>query len=71
MDIRSSGLNGFFINPVAELEVIIGNVGIGLEIGIKSPDAETIVFPVGGRCMISGIALAMKASGKNTANHCL
>ena len=37
MATRSSGLDGFFIHPVAELKVIIGNAGIGLEIGLKCP----------------------------------
>ena len=64
MATRSSGLDGFFIHPVAELEVIIGNAGIGLEIGLKCPDVDIIVVPVGGGGMISGIALAMKALGK-------
>ena len=61
---RSTGLDGFFIHPVAELEVIIGNAGIGLEIASKSPNVDVIVVPVGGGGMICGIALAMKALGK-------
>jgi threonine dehydratase len=61
---RSTGLNGFFIHPVAELEVIIGNGGIGLEISSQCPDVDVIVVPFGGGGMISGIALAMKALGK-------
>ena len=61
---RSSGLDGYFIHPVAELEVIIGNAGIGLEIALKCPDVDIIVVPVGGGGMISGIALAMKALRK-------
>ena len=61
---RSAGVDGFFIHPVAELEVIIGNGGIGLEIFFQCPDVEVIVVPFGGGGMISGIALAMKALGK-------
>jgi threonine dehydratase len=61
---RSSGVDGFFIHPVAELEVIIGNGGIGLEIFTQCPDVEVIIVPFGGGGMISGIALAMKALGK-------
>ena len=61
---RTSGLEGFFIHPVAELEVIIGNAGIGLEIASQCPDVDVIVVPGGGGGMISGIALAMKALGK-------
>ena len=62
---RSAGVDGFFIHPVAELEVIIGNGGIGLEIFSQCPDVDVIVVPFGGGGMISGIALAMKALGKN------
>ena len=65
MTTRSTGLNGFFIHPVAELEVIIGNGGIGLEIFSQWPEVDVIVVPFGGGGMISGIALAMKALGKN------
>jgi threonine dehydratase len=61
---RSTGLDGLFIHPVAELEVIIGNGGIGLEISSQCPDVDVIVVPFGGGGMISGIALAMKVLGK-------
>ena len=61
---RSAGVDGFFIHPVAELEVIIGNGGIGLEIFAQFPNVDVIVVPFGGGGMISGIALAMKALGK-------
>ena len=60
---RSAGVDGFFIHPVAELEVIIGNGGIGLEIFSQCPDVDVIVVPFGGGGMISGIALVMKALG--------
>ena len=61
---RSAGVDGFFIHPVAELEVIIGNGGIGLEIFTQCPEVEVIIVPFGGGGMISGIALVMKALGK-------
>ncbi|MDC0039642.1 pyridoxal-phosphate dependent enzyme [Paracoccaceae bacterium] len=61
---RSAGVDGFFIHPVAELEVIIGNGGIGLEIFTQCPNVDVIIIPFGGGGMISGIALAMKALGK-------
>ena len=61
---KSAGVDGFFIHPVAELEVIIGNGGIGLEIFSQCPKVDAIVVPFGGGGMISGIALAMKALGK-------
>ena len=61
---RSSGLDGFFIHPVEELSVIMGNGSIGLEIVSQFPEVDAVVVPVGGGGMISGIALAMKALGK-------
>ena len=64
MTTRSTGLDGFFIHPVAELEVISGNGGIGLEISSQWPEVDVIVVPFGGGGMISGIALAMQALGK-------
>ena len=61
---RSAGIDGFFIHPVVELDVIIGNGSIGLEICSQCADVDVIVVPFGGGGMISGIALAMKALGK-------
>ncbi|MFT6696265.1 MAG: threonine dehydratase, partial [Paracoccaceae bacterium] len=60
-----TGAKGFFIHPVAELAVVIGNGTIGLEIAQQVPDVDTVVVPVGGGGLISGIALALKAAGRN------
>ncbi|NOX74099.1 MAG: pyridoxal-phosphate dependent enzyme [Alphaproteobacteria bacterium] len=61
---RETGANGFFIHPVAELAVVMGNGSIGLEIAAQVPDVDTIVVPFGGGGLISGIALAMRALGR-------
>lgn len=61
---RQTGTNGFFVHPVAELAVVIGNGTIGMEIAQQVPDVDTVVVPIGGGGMISGIALAMRALGK-------
>ena len=61
---RSTGRKGCFIHPVSELSVILGNGGIGLEILSQIPNVDTIIVPVGGGGMISGIALAIKALKK-------
>ena len=61
---RQTGTNGFFVHPVAELAVVIGNGTIGLEIAAQVPDVDTVVVPIGGGGMISGIALALRAMGK-------
>ena len=43
----------------------MGNGTIGLEIAEQVPEADTVVVPVGGGGMISGIALAMRTAGRN------
>jgi threonine dehydratase len=50
-----------FIHPYDDLDLIIGQGTIGLEILEDLPDADTIIVPVGGGGLISGIALAAKA----------
>jgi threonine dehydratase len=50
-----------FIHPYDDLDLIIGQGTIGLEILEDLPDADTILVPVGGGGLISGIALAAKA----------
>jgi threonine dehydratase len=61
---RQTGTNGLFVHPVAELAVVIGNGTIGLEIAAQVPDVDTVVVPIGGGGMVSGIALALRALGK-------
>jgi threonine dehydratase len=61
---RATGTPGLFVHPVAEVAVVMGNGTIGLEIAEQVPEADTVVVPVGGGGMISGIALALKASGR-------
>jgi len=61
---RLTGRKGFFIHPGSELSVILGNGSIGLELFSQIPNVDTIIVPVGGGGMISGIALAMKALKK-------
>ena len=48
------------IHPFDHADVIAGQGTIGLEIMSAVPDAETIVVPVGGGGLISGVALAAK-----------
>jgi threonine dehydratase len=50
-----------FIHPYDDLDLIIGQGTIGLEILEDLPDVDTILVPVGGGGLISGIALAAKA----------
>jgi threonine dehydratase len=50
-----------FVHPFEDDEVIAGQGTIALEILSKKPDIDTIVVPVGGGGLISGIAIAAKA----------
>lgn len=50
-----------FVHPFEDDEVIAGQGTIALEILSKNPEIDTIVVPVGGGGLISGIAVAAKA----------
>ncbi|MEG0076626.1 threonine ammonia-lyase [Anaerorhabdus sp.] len=50
-----------FIEPFDDEEVIAGQGTIGLEILEKMPDVETVLVPIGGGGLASGIAFAIKS----------
>ncbi|HEX6699135.1 MAG TPA: threonine ammonia-lyase [Gaiellaceae bacterium] len=50
-----------FVHPFEDETVIAGQGTLGLEIADQLPDAETVVVPIGGGGLCSGIALALKA----------
>ncbi|HUK94609.1 MAG TPA: threonine ammonia-lyase [Gaiellaceae bacterium] len=50
-----------FVHPYADEQVIAGQGTIGLEIAEQAPDAQTVVIPVGGGGLASGISLALRA----------
>ena len=49
-----------FIHAFEDPEVIAGQGTIGLELAEQMPDAETVVVPVGGGGLASGVALALR-----------
>ncbi len=55
------GLEGLFVHPVSDPEVIAGNGTIGLEILEDLPDVDTVIVPFGGGGLSCGIASAMQA----------
>jgi threonine dehydratase len=64
MSTRDTGRDdGLFVHPVCEPRVIVGNGTIGLELVEDWPEFDTIVVPVGGGGLISGIALALRSIG--------
>jgi threonine dehydratase len=54
-----------FVHPFEDPTVIAGQGTIGLELADQVPNAETVVIPVGGGGLASGIALALRANRPN------
>ena len=50
-----------FLHPFEDPDVIAGQGTIGLELAEQLPEVETVVVPVGGGGLASGIALALRA----------
>jgi threonine dehydratase len=50
-----------FVHPFDDPHVIAGQGTIGLEIFEDLPDVDTVLVPIGGGGLISGIAIALKA----------
>jgi threonine dehydratase len=59
-DVEETGST--LVHPFEDPIVIAGQGTIGLELAEQVPDAETVVIPVGGGGLASGIALALRAS---------
>jgi threonine dehydratase len=55
------GVEGEFIHPVANADVIAGNGTIGLEIAEDLDEVDSVLVPVGGGGLASGIAAALRA----------
>lgn len=60
------GMEGFFIHPVSDPNVIAGNGTIGLEILEDLPDVDAVVVPYGGGGLSCGIASAIRALKADT-----
>lgn len=56
-----------FVHAFEDEHVMAGQGTIGLEILEQAPDADAIIVPVGGGGLISGIAAAVKESGRPVA----
>ena len=50
-----------FVHPYEDATVIEGQGTVGLELAEQVPDVETVVIPVGGGGLASGISLALRA----------
>jgi threonine dehydratase len=59
------GLEGLFVHPVSDPDVIAGNATIAAEILEDAPDTDTVLVPFGGGGLASGIALGLRACGSS------
>jgi threonine dehydratase len=60
------GLEGHFVHPVLEPDVMAGNGTIGLEIAEDLEDVDTVLIPWGGGGLTTGIASALAAVSPRT-----
>jgi threonine dehydratase len=58
--VRDRGLT--YIHPFDDEQLIAGQGTLGLEIVQDWPEVETVIVPIGGGGLISGVALAVKSS---------
>ncbi|MDR2972113.1 MAG: threonine ammonia-lyase [Bacteroidales bacterium] len=52
--------NATYIHPFNDPKIIAGQGVVGLEIFLQCPDVDTVIVPIGGGGLISGIAIAIK-----------
>jgi threonine dehydratase len=58
---RFEGLDGLFVHPVQDEQVLAGNGTIGLELAAQLPEADAVLVPWGGGGLTTGIASALAA----------
>jgi threonine dehydratase len=63
---RVEGVEGFFVHPVSDPDVMAGNGTIGLEILEDLPEPGTVLVPYGGGGLVTGIASALRARSPGT-----
>lgn len=56
---------GTYIHPFNDEKIIAGQGVVGLEVFRQLPDVDTIIVPIGGGGLISGIAIAIKEINPN------
>ena len=63
---RVEGVDGLFLHPVENEQVMAGNGTIGLEILEDLPDPDVVLIPFGGGGLTTGIASAIKQERPET-----
>ena len=54
-----------FVHPFNDVDVIAGQGTCGLEISQQLPEFDSVLVPVGGGGLISGISIALKSQGRS------
>lgn len=57
------GMDGLFVHPVSDPDVIAGNATIAAEILEDAPNTDTVLVPFGGGGLSCGTALGLRARG--------
>jgi threonine dehydratase len=57
---RAEERGTLFVHPFDDLDVIAGQAAVGLEILDQRPETGTVVVPIGGGGLISGVAAALR-----------
>lgn len=60
------GMDGYFLHPFSDPDVIAGNGTIGLEILEDLPDVDAVIIPYGGGGLSTGVASAISALKPDT-----
>jgi threonine dehydratase len=60
VDRGRDGVDGTFVHPVSDRQVIAGNATVGLEIAEQLGDVDEVFVPYGGGGLSCGIALALR-----------
>ena len=68
---RLESVEGLFLHPVENEQVMAGNGTIGLEILEDLPDPDLVLIPFGGGGLTTGIASAIKAERPETKVYCV
>jgi threonine dehydratase len=63
---RSAETGAAFVHPFDDPDVILGQATLGLELLEDVPDLDTVVVPVGGGGLISGVAGAIRQTRPHT-----
>lgn len=60
---HAAGRDLVFLHGFSDIDVVAGQGTVGLEVAEQVPDVRTIIVPVGGGGLVSGIGIAVEGTG--------